>query len=72
MSVREVDLGSICPFDRFRSPIILVVVNIRPLGFGADSTIFLDARSHMDSILLLQLFVGQMFRGRWRNSYIHT
>jgi hypothetical protein len=56
-------LGAVSPFDRLRSPVVFVVIDIGPFRLGSP-TVFLNARSHMDSVLLLQFFICQMLR--WR------
>lgn len=52
-------LGAISPFDRLRSPVIFVVIDIGPFRFG-PTTVFLDARGHMNSVLLLELLICQV------------
>lgn len=59
----ESALGSVVPLDSFRSPIIFVVVNVGPLCLFSFA-ILLNARGQMDSVLLFQFFVGQVFCGR--------
>jgi hypothetical protein len=63
------DLRSICPLDCLGGPVIFVVIDIRPLRFRAYSAIFLNTRSHVNAVLLFQLFVRQMLRWGRLDSY---
>lgn len=68
--MRESDLCSICPFDRFRCPIILVVINVGPFSLGATS-VSLDSRRHVNAVLLFQFFICQMLWWCWLGSYVN-
>lgn len=65
--VSESDLRPVRPFDRLRSPVILIIIDISPFGLSA-TTIFLNPRCHVNTILLFQLFIGQMLCRRRLNS----
>ena len=60
--VCETCLRSVCPFNRLWSPVIFVIVDIGPFRL-CTTTVLLDARGHVNPILLFEFLVGQMLRG---------
>lgn len=61
--VVKICLRPIRPFYCFRRPVIFVVFDIGPLALCCAS-ILLNTRRQVNSILLLQFFVGQVLRRR--------
>jgi hypothetical protein len=69
IGMRESHFRSVGPLDRLRSPVVLVVINISPFGLRTTS-VFLNSRCHVDSILLFQLFISQVLWWGWLDSYV--
>ena len=68
IGMRESDFCSVGPLNRLWSPIVLIIINISPFRL-CTATVFLDSGRHMNSVLLFQLFICQMLRRRWLDSY---
>ena len=65
----QCDFGAIVPLNCFRGPIIFVIVNICPFSF-LSVAVRLDARRHMDTVLLFQFLVCQVLARRRLGSCI--
>ncbi len=65
--MRDGDFGSILPRDSIRVPVVVVVIDVGPIGL-ALGVVGMEPRRHVDAVLF-KFFVGILLRFRWRNGW---